>query len=80
MGELKRRLLNILIGFDQFCQVIIYLGAWCPDETISGIIGRKVLQGKANKVEKTICWFLRKLQSKHCVKNIDWEENLDMDA
>ena len=77
---MKRRLLNILIGFDQFCQVLIYAGAYTPDETISGIIGRKVLQGKANVVERTICWFLRKLQSKHCVKNIDWEENLDKDA
>ena len=23
---MKRRLLNILIGFDQFCQVLVYVG------------------------------------------------------
>ena len=77
---MKRRLINILIGFDQFCQVLIYAGAYTPDETISGIIGRKIKDNRANWLEKSICWFLRKLQSKHCVKNIDWEENLDRDA
>jgi len=77
---MKRRLQNILIGFDQFCQVLVYFGSYCPDETISGIIGRKIKNGTANKLEKTICWFLRKLQSKHCVRNIDWEENLERDA
>jgi len=77
---MKRRLINILIGFDQFCQVLIYAGAYTPDETISGIIGKKIKDNRANWLEKSICWFLRKLQSKHCVKNIDWEENLDRDA
>jgi len=71
-----RRLQNIIIGFDQFLQVIVYLGNYTPDETISGIIGRKIKADKANIVEKTICWFLRKLQSKHCVKNIDKQENI----
>jgi len=59
---MKRRLINILIGADQFMQVLIYLGNYTPDETISGIIGRKVER------------------SHHCIKNIDWQENLYKDA
>jgi len=73
---MKRRLINILIGVDQFMQVLIYLGNYTPDETISGIIGRKVESHTANPLEKGICWFLRKIQSHHCIKNIDWQENL----
>ena len=73
---MKRRLSNIIIGLDQFLQVILYLGNYTPDETISGIIGRKIKTNKANKVEKAICWFLRKLQSKHCIKSIDEQENI----
>ncbi len=49
---MKRRLTNI-IGLDQFLQVLIYLGAYTPDETISGIIGRKIRTNKANWLEKT---------------------------
>jgi len=73
---MKRRLLNILIGADQFMQVIVYLGAWTPDETISGIIGRKVKAGTANWLEKLICRGLRKLQHHHCIDSIDTQENL----
>lgn len=80
IDEIKRRLVNILIGFDQFAQVLVYAGNYTPDETISGIIGRKVEAGTANKVEKVICWGLRKLEAKHCVKSIDREERLDRDG
>ena len=73
---MKRRLINILVGFDQFMQVLVYFGNYTSDETISGVIGRKVLNKEANWLEKSICWFLRKLQSKHCVKSIDWQEVL----
>ena len=79
MKNLKRRALNILVGADQFLQVIVYAGNWCPDETISGIIGRKIKMQEANAVEKAICWFLRKLQSKHCIRNIDTDENMYKD-
>ena len=79
MKSFKRRALNILVGFDQFTQVIAYLGKYTPDETISGIIGRKIEMQEANAVEKAICWFLRKLQSKHCIKNIDTDENMYKD-
>jgi hypothetical protein len=77
---MKRRMLNILIGLDQFLQVIVYLGNYTPDETISGIIGRKVKTGTANKLEVLICKCLRKLESNHCIKSIDSQETLEKDS
>lgn len=74
MFELKRRLHNILIGLDQFVQVLVYCGNYTPDETISGVIGRKVKKKQANFIEKGICYFLRKLESHHCVNSIDYQE------
>ncbi len=74
---MKRRVINILIGFDQFMQVLVYAGNYTPDETISGMIGRKVKTGTANWLEKCICRFLRKLEHKHCVNSVDWQENLE---
>ncbi len=53
---MKRRLSNIIIGLDQFLQVLIYLGNYTPDKTISGVIGQKIRANKANIVEKGICW------------------------
>ena len=76
MPELKRRVQNIIIGFDQFCQVLFYLGNYTPDETISGVIGRKIKAEKANKVEKVICKFLNLFQKDHCVNAIDTQEDV----
>jgi len=73
---MRRRVENIIVGFDQFCQVLIYLGNYTPDETISGIIGRKIRDSRANWLEKTICFVLRRLQSKHCIKSIDNQEDI----
>ena len=73
---MKRRVLNILVGFDQFIQVIVYAGNYTPDETISGIIGRKVKARTANWLEKLICKGLRKLQHHHCIDSIDSQENV----
>ena len=73
---MKRRIENIIIGFDQFCQVLVYLGNYTPDETISGIIGRKIKDNKANLLEKGICFMLRKIQSKYCIKSIDNQEDI----
>lgn len=75
---MKKRFLNILIGFDQFMQTIVYLGKYTPDETISGIIGRKIKAGKANAVEKAVCAILRKLENSHCIKSIDYDEHVDI--
>ena len=74
---IKRRLENIIIGADQFLQVLIYLGKYTSDETISGIIGRKIEKNEANRLEKAICFILRKLQSRHCIKSIDEQEDIN---
>ena len=79
MNNVQRRLLNVLVGIDQFFQVLLYMGNYTPDETISGVIGRKVVAGEANWFEKKICWLLNKLESKHCQKSIDYEENINSD-
>lgn len=71
---MRDRLLNIIIGFDQFLQVLAYLGNHPPDETISGVIGYKKHRGTMNFVEKGICWFLTKIHNKHCIESIDLEE------
>jgi len=76
---MKRRLLNIIIGADQFMQVLVYFGNYTPDETISGIIGRKVKSNTANWLECLICKGLRLLQHNHCVESIDNQENLSKD-
>jgi len=76
MENFKQRIINILIGFDQFMQVLVYLGKYTPDETISGMIGRHIRDNSANKVEKMICYFLRKIEHKHCINSIDNQERL----
>jgi len=76
MNEVKRRLSNIIIGFDQFMQVLVYAGNYSPDETISGMIGRKVQKGTTNWLEMTICKGLRKLQHRHCIDSIDHAEDI----
>ena len=79
-NKVKRRVENIIIGYDQFMQVLLYLGNYTPDETISGIIGRKVKDNSVNWFEMLICRVLRLFQTKHCIKSIDNEETLDRDA
>ena len=75
---MNRRVMNVLVGFDQFVQVLVYAGNYSPDETISGIIGRKITEGNANVVEKGICWGLRRLEASHCIKSIDHDEAVDV--
>jgi len=60
--------LRLLLALDQFGNVLLWNGS--HDETISGHIGRKVKEGRANKIDMTVCWFLRKIESRHCVRSI----------
>ena len=60
--------LRILLSIDQFFNVVLWNGS--HDENISGHIGRKVKENRANRIDKLICCFLRKIESKHCVKSI----------
>ena len=68
--DAKKRhyLLRLLLVIDQFFNVLLWNGS--QDETISSHIGRRIKAGKANKIEKSICWFLRKLEAKHCIKSL----------
>lgn len=43
---MKRRLLNLLIAFDQLAWVLLTLGNGSPDETISAAAWRMEQQGK----------------------------------
>ena len=52
--------MRLLLVLDQFGNVLLLNGS--QDETISSHIGRT---GKA----KWLCWLLRKLESKHCLKS-----------
>jgi len=44
--ELKRRVLNVLVGIDQLCYVLITLGNGNPDETMSAAAYRLEQEGK----------------------------------
>ena len=55
------RWFRLLIATDQWFGVLLFNTS--QDETISSYIGRT---GKA----KWLCWFLRKLEAKHCLKSL----------
>ena len=53
--------MRLLLVLDQLGNVLFFNGS--QDETISSHIGRT---GKA----KWLCWILRKLEAKHCIKSL----------
>ena len=61
-------IMRLLISFDQFVGCIFWVKS--QDETISSLIGRKNKAGIANWFEKSICYGLRLIESKHCSKSI----------
>lgn len=66
--EKRSRFYRFLLVADQMLNVIFWNGS--QDETVSSHIGRKIEAGKANKFEKALCCFLRKLESEHCKKSL----------
>ena len=62
----RSRLVRFLLVLDQMINVVFWNGS--QDETVSSHIGRRIEAGKAYRVEKWLCWFLRKLQAKHCLR------------
>ena len=66
--EKRSRVLRLLLSIDQFFNVLIWNGS--QDETISSHIGRRIKANKALWIEKQICCFLKKLESKHCIKSL----------
>lgn len=57
----RSKLMRFLLVLDQMGNVLFFNGS--QDETISSHIGRT---GKA----KWLCWLLRKLEAKHCLKSL----------
>lgn len=64
----RSRLLRFLLVVDQMLNVLLWNGS--QDETVSSHIGRRITKGKANKFEKLLCCFLRKLEFEHCKKSL----------
>ncbi|MCT4632798.1 MAG: hypothetical protein N4A76_08680 [Firmicutes bacterium] len=62
------RIKRLLLSVDQFLNVLLWNGS--QDETISGHIGRKIKNGKANKFEKLLCYILNKMDKNHCNDSI----------
>ena len=63
----RGRGLRFLLSLDQLFNVLLWNGS--QDETISSHIARRREAGKANVIDNSVCWFLRLLESKHCIKS-----------
>jgi len=64
----RSRFMRILLWLDQGLNVIAWNGS--QDETVSSHIHRKQLVGTANWFDNSVCWFLKKIESKHCKKSL----------
>jgi len=59
---------RLLIATDQWFGVLLWNTSM--DETISSHIHRKKIKGTDNWFDNLACWFLRKIESKHCLKSL----------
>jgi hypothetical protein len=64
----RSRALRFLLSLDQMFNVLLWNGS--QDETISSHIHRRKMKGIDNTFDNIVCWFLRKLESKHCIKSL----------
>ena len=62
---------NILIAIDQFFNAVL---GGDPDETISSRAGKR---RETQLWARCLCWFLNKLDTKHCKKSIEDDEGKD---
>lgn len=69
--KLKKYFWNNLIAIDQLVNTVF---GGDPDETISSRAGK--LQHK-RKWAGALCWFLNKLDTRHCEKSIEEDEGKD---
>ncbi len=63
----RSRFFRFLLAVDQLFNAVLWNGS--QDETISSHIYRKQQQGTSSKLEDSICWVLKKLESSHCFKS-----------
>lgn len=66
--RLCRYFWNILIAIDQLANTIL---GGDPDETISSRAGKRQNE---QSWAKYLCWFLNKIDTKHCKKSIEDDE------
>lgn len=64
----RSRIMRLLLVVDQFFAVLLWNAS--QDETISSHVGRRISDGRANKIDKVVCWVLDKLENKHCKKSL----------
>ena len=63
---LSKRLLNILIAFDQLVYVLLTLGEGMPDETMSSAAWRAELDGTPGRVFRPLIDALFFFEKDHC--------------
>lgn len=64
--ELSKRVLNILIAFDQLLYVLLTLGSGMPDETMSSAAWRAELDGRPARVFRPLIDALFFFEKDHC--------------
>ena len=71
MGKLPAYILNILISLDQLANTLL---GGDPDHTISGRMGRAIVEGRC-RFCRPICKFLNVVfrQKNHCKQSIEWD-------
>lgn len=68
MSSIKLYVANILLSIDQLANTLL---GGDPDETISSRCGKRI---DTSKVCCALCWFLDKIDSRHCTKYIENDE------
>jgi hypothetical protein len=63
----RSRAMRFLLVLDQMLNVLLWNGS--QDETISSHIHRRQEKGIATRFDNLVCWFLQKIESKHCMKS-----------
>jgi len=64
----RSRVKRFVLVLDQMLNVLLWNGS--QDETVSSHIYRRIRDGRASWFDKKLCWLLRKLESKHCLKSL----------
>ena len=63
----RSRSMRFLLVLDQMLNVLLWNGS--QDETISSHIHRRQSENEANWFDNRVCWLLKKIESKHCLKS-----------
>ena len=64
----RSRIMRFILVLDQMFNVLLWNGS--QDETISSHIHRRKMKGVDTWFDNLVCWFLRKIESQHCLKSL----------